>query len=283
MIALDVLGFSEFSGERLEHGRDVREHQSRARAHERGEEPRRFLSDVRLRGMFEFGDELEEVSSQSRERVRRVPRRQSSDESNGDESHVRRFVVQRDEERAKRLRLTEVRVRDGRGTTEGCQHRASHVRVQVGDGGGEQTRHDVRLRAGGPRRPGDHRRRRRVVSAAETAVNAPPSPPPAARSLRTSSRRQHVRAASRRVAASSSSKYSTALRRTKPKSVEWPKGNVPSVRSASRTRAWCTRREEACRARGVGGERSGVDADAFARLPGDFATFAPRGVRGGDP
>ena len=173
MIALDVLGFSEFSGERLEHGRDVREHQSRARAHERGEEPRRFLSDVRLRGVFEFGDELEEVSSQSRERVRRVPRRQSSDESNGDESHVRRFVVQRDEERAKRLRLTEVRVRDGRGTTEGCQHRASHVRVQVGDGGGEQTRHDVRLRAGGPRRPGDHRRRRRVVSAAETAVNAP--------------------------------------------------------------------------------------------------------------
>ena len=102
MIALDVLGFSEFSGERLEHGRDVREHQSRARAHERGEEPRRFLSDVRLRGVFEFGDELEEVSSQSRERVRRVPRRQSSDESNGDESHVRRFVVQRDEERAKR-------------------------------------------------------------------------------------------------------------------------------------------------------------------------------------
>ena len=89
---------------------------------------------------------------------------------------------------------------------------------------------------------------RRVV----VVRRAPPTPSfpfPACfcanRSDRTSSSLQQVSAASRLVAGSSSSRYSTTFLRTKPSSTDAPKGKVPSVRSASCTRARCAFRRAA--------------------------------------
>ena len=100
------------------------------------------------------------MSAQSGQRVRGISWSQTTDEPNRDEPNLRIFVVQRDKERAQRVRLAQVRVRGRARPAKRREHRFTHPRVEVRDGDGEKPRHDELLRAGGPAVGGGARVRR---------------------------------------------------------------------------------------------------------------------------
>ena len=77
------------------------------------------------------------MPSQRGKCVRGVARRQSSDEPDGDQSYLWRFVVEGDEQRSKRIRLAQVRIGGGTRPAEGRQHSLAHTRVEVTDRDGE--------------------------------------------------------------------------------------------------------------------------------------------------
>jgi len=87
--------------------------------------------------MLQFREELKQVPSQRGECVRGVAWRESSDEPDGDQSYLGGFVVEGDEQRSKRIRLAQVRIRGGARPAERRQHSLAHTRVEVTDRDGE--------------------------------------------------------------------------------------------------------------------------------------------------
>eukprot|EP00982_Pelagococcus_subviridis_P012411 31170-Pelagococcus_subviridis.AAC.10 len=127
----DLLRLPQLHHQRPQDGRDVRHHEPRARSHERRHQPRGLLAQVRLRGVLELGQELKQMPSKRGQRVRGIPRRESTDETNREQPNLRALVVQRDEQRSQRVRLTEVRVHGRTRAQKRREHGSSNVRVQI--------------------------------------------------------------------------------------------------------------------------------------------------------